>query len=239
MAELIYIFIVAVVASFSQSAIGFGSAMICMALWPLILPYSTAIVLEIITAFVLVTHLAIMLRKSINYKILLPPMLVSIIFSFIGVQTLLSLSERTMRYIMGVFFILLAVYFLFIIDKVKLKPTISTGIVAGVISGFMGGLFGIGGPPMVAYYISVTKDNTEYSATLQAYFIINNLSLFIIHFLSGNVSLDIVPLSIASILGVLLGVAAGIRVFKRLSSKHMRQLVCIFMLLMGVYNIVL
>ncbi len=238
MQELIFVFFVAVVASFVQSSIGFGSAMICMALWPLVLSYSTSVVLELVTAFVLVAQLAFILRKHINYKLLIAPCIISIIFSFLGVQTLLSLDDSVMKIIMGVVLIVLSAYFMFFIDKVKLKPNISTGVLAGVASGFMGGLFAVGGPPMVAYYMSVAKDNNEYNATLQAYFIVNNLSLFIIHLLSGNVSMELVPLSVASIAGVLLGIALGIRVFKKLTGKNMKMLVCIFMFIMGVYNII-
>ena len=42
--------------------------------------------------------------------------------------------------------------------KVHLKASLVSGLVAGAISGFCGGLFNIGGPPMVAYFLSVTDE---------------------------------------------------------------------------------
>ena len=72
--------------------------------------------------------------------------------------------------IMGTVLLVLAVYFIFFSSKVHLKGRFGLpDWAAGAVSGFCGGLFNIGGPPMVAYFLSVTDDKEKYNATLQMF----------------------------------------------------------------------
>lgn len=42
---------------------------------------------------------------------------------------------------------------------------------------------------MVAYFLSVTDDKEKYNATLQMFFTINTISIFLIHVFQGHVSI--------------------------------------------------
>ena len=148
--------LVAFAGSFIQSSSGFGYAIICMAVWPMFMPFYTASILESIAAFFMVIYIAVRLWKFIDWKLLLPPVIMATVTSFLGVNTLMSLDEEVLSKIMGTVLLILAVYFIFFSSKVHLKGGIVSGLAAGAISGFCGGLFNIGGPPMVAYFLSVT-----------------------------------------------------------------------------------
>ena len=80
----------------------------------------------------------------------------STVTSLLGVNTLMALDEAVLSKIMGTVLLVLAVYFIFFSSKVHLKAGLVSGLAAGAVSGFCGGLFNIGGPPMVAYFLSVT-----------------------------------------------------------------------------------
>ena len=168
--------LVAFAGSFIQSSSGFGYAIICMAVWPMFMPFYTASILESIVAFFMVIYIAVRLWKFIDWKLLLPPVIMATVTSFLGVNTLMSLDEEVLSKIMGTVLLILAVYFIFFSSKVHLKGGIVSGLAAGAISGFCGGLFNIGGPPMVAYFLSVTDDKEKYNATLQMFFTINTIS---------------------------------------------------------------
>ena len=114
--------------------------------------------LEAIAAFFMVIYIAVRLWKFIDWKLLLPPVIMATVTSFLGVNTLMALDEDVLSKIMGTVLLILAVYFIFFSSKVHLKASLVSGLVAGAISGFCGGLFNIGGPPMVAYFLSVTDD---------------------------------------------------------------------------------
>ena len=48
-----------------QSSSGFGYAIICMAIWPMFMPFYTASILEAIAAFFMVIYIAVKLWKFI------------------------------------------------------------------------------------------------------------------------------------------------------------------------------
>lgn len=227
--------IVAAAGSFIQSAGGFGYAIVCMALWPLFLPFRVAAVMEVMTAFVMVVYIACRMWRHINWRLLLWPLLSSVCASTVGVMTLMASTESAMRRILGVALTLLSCYFIFAGGRVKLRPTRLNGILAGLVSGFFGGLFNIGGPPMVAYFISVTDDKNEYNATLQCYFVFTTIYIFIMHLILGNVTGEVLRFSAAALLGVFAGTACGMAVFRRLPLGQIKKFVYAFMAAAGAY----
>ncbi len=231
-----YLFIaaVALLGSFIQSASGFGYAILCMSLWPLVLPFHTASIIEVLTAFAMVACIAIRLRRQINIRLLFWPALASMFSSTFGVFTLMASTESFMRRILGGVLVCLSIYFIFFSQKVRLKPTWFTGIAAGLVSGFCGGLFNIGGPPMVAYFLSVTDDKLEYNATLQCYFCLTTIYIFTVHLAMGNITREVLQLSGMALAGVAAGTILGSRLFRRLSMDKIRKFVYLFMVMAGI-----
>jgi len=233
--NLLYILLISILGSLVQASTGFGYAVVCMALWPLIMPFKVASAMEVITAFVMVVYLAVKLRKYMNFKLLVFPFIASMLTSIIGVFTLMANTETIMRRIFGLALIILSAYFIFASNRIKIKPTPRNGLIAGAISGFCGGLFNVGGPPMVAYFISVTKDKLEYSATLQLYFVLTCFYTFCIHLFVGNITMEVLRYSAFSMLGMAVGTLMGFYLFKKLSSTMLRKLVYGFMTVFGLY----
>ena len=227
--------LVAFFGGFVQSVSGFGNAIICMTFWVRLMPFLHASIIESVTAFFMVVYLAFRLRKSIDFELLAPPIVVSVVFSFFGINTLMSLSESVLQRILGIALLLLATYFIFLSRYVHLKATVMTGMIAGLISGFCGGLFNIGGPPIVAYFLSVTDDKEKYNATLQAYFTLTTFSIFSIHLMKGNVTPQLFPHTISAMVGILLGSVLGFHVFKKMKMKQIKNTVYAFMLVAGCY----
>lgn len=136
---MIYILtaLVALAGSCVQSSSGFGYAIICMAIWPMFMPFYTASILEAIAAFFMVIYIAVRLRKFIDWKLLLPPVVMATVTSFLGVNTLMALDEAVLSKIMGTVLLVLAVYFIFFSSKVHLKAGLVSGLAAGAVSGFL------------------------------------------------------------------------------------------------------
>ena len=61
---------------------------------------------------------------------------------------------------------------------------------------------------MVAYFLSVTDDKEKYNATLQMFFTINTISIFLIHVFQGHVSGSMLPLVGAALAGTAVGTEA-------------------------------
>ena len=229
--------LIAFAGSFVQSSSGFGYAIVCMALWPLLMPFRTASILEAVTAFFMVVYITARLFRHIDWKLLLPPACVAGVFSLLGVNTLMALSETAMHKILGVALLVLAVYFIFFSARVHLHPTLLTGMAAGMAGGFCGGLFNIGGPPMVAYFFSVTDDKLKYNATLQAFFCVNTITIFCIHLVKGNLTADMLPLGAAALCGTALGTISGFLLFRKLTMKGIKKIIYTFMVCAGFYMV--
>lgn len=236
--DLLFVVIIAVVGSFTQSLSGFGFAIIAMALWPLVIPFHSAVLVEVITAFVMVVYISVKLFKHINFKLLIYPLITTFITSTFGIITLMTSTENLMRRILGGVLMILAAYLFLYSDKVKIKPTKINGLIAGGISGFFAGLLSIGGPPIAVYFLSVTDDKMEYNATLQFYFVITSIYIFAIHLFIGNVTGEVIKYSFAGIIGVVAGTAAGLSLFKKLSLKTIKKLVYVFMVMAGLYMLI-
>ena len=174
----LYILLAAFAGSFIQSASGFGYAIVLMSVLPLVIPFQSAAILEVMTSFFMVGTIALKYRRFIRWRLLVWPLVANTIFSLTGVWFQSGSAEAVLRRILGVTLVLLSVYFIFFSSRLTLKGNAVNGFIAGSISGVCGGLMSIGGPPIVAYYLAATHSKEEYNATLQAYFVISTAYIF-------------------------------------------------------------
>ncbi|WP_407314029.1 sulfite exporter TauE/SafE family protein [Desulfosporosinus sp. SB140] len=221
----LWVGLIALLGSMLQTATGFGFAIVTMALWPFIIPFKEAAAVEVFSAFVMVIYISIKLRKHINFKLLLYPTISSLITGILGVFVLVSSRDAILSRVLGAALFLMSIYFFFFSEKIKIKPTPVKGLLAGAISGVLNGLFNIGGPPMVVYFLSSTDDKLEYNATIQFYFTLSAISVLGMHLAMGNFSLDIVKFSLASGGGLILGVLGGMYLFKKFSINTIKKAV--------------
>lgn len=235
---LMLVALVAVGGSFIQSVSGFGFAIVCMSLWPLLLPFQTAAAMEAISAFVMVTYLSIRLRHHIQWKILWPPAIIAISFSILGVHTLSALSEHALHRILGIALLLLDIYFIFFSGKFSIKPGLLSSAIAGAVSGFLSGLFNIGGPPMAAYFLAVCDQKETYEATLETYFLLTSASVFLSHLFIDDVTQGFILPMLAAIAGTVLGTICGYRLFQHITLRHIKKLIYAFMLIAGMTLII-
>lgn len=230
--------LIAFAGSFVQSTTGFGYAVTCMALWPLLLPFKTASVMELLTAVFMSLYIAARYWKFINWRQLLWPSLAAIVTNWVGVQILQNSTDTLLRRILGVALMVLAVYFIFFSERMHIRPTRRNGLIAGAVAGLTGGMFSIGGPPIVAYYLNALDDKREYTATTQMFFIVTILSLLAMHLRLGNVTGEVLQYSAAALVGLAAGTGLGMAAFRRLPLVTIKKLVYGFMLVMGLYILI-
>lgn len=236
--QLFLIAFIAFAGSLVQGTSGFGFALVCMSLLPFVIAFKTAVVLEAILAFIMVSYITIRLHRHIDIRLVIPPAITAGIFSYIGISALIVLNDSILKRLFGFLLILLAAYFIFFSEKVSIKGNMINGMSAGVLSGFTGGLFSVGGPPMVVYFMAVTKDKTKYLANIQAFFAINSLTVIIMHLVKGNITSEMIPMILIALIGVLAGTASGLYLFKKMKAKTITYLVCTLMAVSGIYMMI-
>lgn len=230
--------LIALLSAFLQSSTGFGFSILAMTLLPLVMPLKYAAAVTAISSFFMIFGIAVKLRKYINLKLMIFPLISSTVTSLIGVVAMMSSPDAVMRRILGAVLILLSVFFIFFNKRIRLRQTAANGLIAGSVSGLLSGLFNMGGPPMVVYFLSITEDKMEYNATLQCYFALNGGLVLILHLLMGNFNMQIMQYCGVALTGVALGALAGFGLFKKMTFQVIRKVVYGFMAVFGLYLLI-
>ena len=135
--------------------------------------------------------------------------------------------------LLGVVLILLSIYFLFFNRKIHIRPTTSSGIIAGAIGGTLSGLFSTGGPPVVLYLSHATNDNAVYFATIQFYFCLTNIYATANRAINGIITPEILIYGAIGLAGCMLGDFVGRFVFDKLDSDKLKTVIYIGMIISG------
>ncbi len=232
--ETIALMIILFAGGLIQGATGFGMAMVTTPFLVLILPVKTASIVLLLTAYVNVILLFYPVRKHIRAKVILPVVAGSIIGSSVGIYALTTFDAALLTYILGYCLIAFAVYFAFAVDKIKIKATSGNGLLIGLLSSVLGGMFNISGPPKIAYFYSATTSKEEYMASNQAVNIITMTYSIGLHIVLGNITTEVLKLSGTALVAALLGTCAGYRIFKAIRKKALNIAISAIMSVMGV-----
>ena len=232
-------FIVSCTGCLIQRITGFGYGIFVMMFFPHFMPsYGEANALSGMVSAVTSIIVAFSLRKHIQWKLIPAPLIGSIITSYIAVQFMSGQNDKTLKLMLGVALIILSIYFFFFAGKIKFKPSLWKGAVAGSISGVMNGLFAMGGPPMVIYFMVSNKDMKDYLATIQMYFALSNIYTTAIKASAGYVTKEVLVFFAIACISALVGVFFGKKIFSHCKPDLLKKVVYGFMAVSGVINIV-
>lgn len=237
--EYLWIALLCLFGSFVQGTTGFGFSMITMSVFSAFLPYQTAQILGLITCGPMFIYIALRNIKKVNFKLIVIPM-ISAIITIVCVVTLVhSFDDSLLRKILGVILILLSIYFIFFSNKLKLKKNIPTQIIVGSVSGALGGLCNMGGPPAVIYLLNVSEDSVEYNSSLQFFFISTFSVNLALHLLQGSFTPDVLPLLPYSLSGMAVGTIVGTALSKKIDFNFLKKIVYVLIAGIGVFLIVM
>ena len=150
------LFALTVASSFTQRVTGFGFGILMMTLLPVLAPsYAEATALSGLLAIFTALVPAIQSRKSLNWKKLLPILLIFLVTSWLGVLLLARLDNSLMKHVVGGVLIVVSLWFFITGGRIRLAPTLPVQAGMGTLSGLMGGLFAMQGPPAVMTAIRV------------------------------------------------------------------------------------
>jgi len=238
-AVLLIIFLMSLGASFTQRVCGFGFGIFIMTVLPFIMPsYGEATALSGSLAIFTALLPAIREVKSVNWKKLLPILATFTIVSFFFVMLVPHVDSHVLRKILGGVMVFISIYFFFISERIRLRPTMPVQISMGTLSGAMGGLFAMQGPPAVIYFLGCTDDKHEYMAMTQWYFLIGNIMMTAFRAGNGLVTASVGKGWLAGIVGVMLGLFLGSKIFMKINIKLLRKLVYAFMAVAGILAII-
>lgn len=220
--------------SFLQGMSGFGFGLFAMAILPFFLPLPTAAALVASVAAFVGLIMVWRLREHLQLRAVLVPLTAVLIATPLGVYILKVADETVLRTVLGVLIIAAALFFIFDVSKFfTIEPTPKNAIGAGALSGVMGGMFNIGGPPLVLYFVQTARDNLSYKASLEFIFFTASTMRLVSHFSLGNLTRADAGLVLAALIAGLSGAFLGLRLLRRMNLKQITPFVSGVMLLAG------
>ena len=237
---LAFVFILTIIASFIQRVSGFGFGIFVMMFFPFFLPsYGESVMLSGLLAGSTALMIALRNWQYIRWKLMGRVVLFNVVASYLATEYMNSLGNDTMKQCLGVVLILIALYFLFGEGKMgRVFKSKLAQVTIGSISGVMGGMFAMPGPPLVLYCISTIEDKREYVTTLQAFSVVMNLCYTLFRFKAGYYSEDTWLWWLIGLTGAIIGSSVGTRCFERISSRTLKFIVYVMMIVSGVVAIV-
>ncbi|MCQ2092302.1 MAG: sulfite exporter TauE/SafE family protein [Fibrobacter sp.] len=221
--------------SFIQRVSGFGFGIFVMTMFPYLLPsYGEATALSGMLACSMSLVVAFRMRKYIVWKEVLPLLGIFTVVSFFAVGAVANFDDKFLKHILGAILIVISIYFFFISEKIKLKPSLLAQVGLGTLSGIMGGLFAMQGPPSLLYFLASCETKEKYIAHSQVYFALGNLMMTFFRAGNGFVTPAVGIAYGCGIVGVIIGTAIGGKVFKKIPHKVLKKIVYVYMAISGI-----
>ena len=226
-------------AAFIQRVTGFGFGIFIMTVLPYIMPsYGESTALSGLLALITVTITGVQLIRAVPWKKLLPLLLTFILVSAVAIHFVSRIDSHMMRRVLGVILIAVSVWFFFISDRIRVRPTMPVQVGLGTAAGLMGGFFAMQGPPAVIYFLACTDTKQEYTAISSWFFIIGNLMMTGFRAANGFVTSAVGIAWAVALPAVLLGFHLGTKVYDRLPIQTIRKVVYAYMAFSGLLALV-
>jgi uncharacterized protein len=162
--EYIVLIILGFLSEILGTMAGFGSSTIFLPSASYLMEFKTALVLvAIFHLFGNISRITFF-RHGLDRNVLLIFGIPSFVLSVVGATLVGNLSQTFLKFILGIFLIVLSVLFL-IRPRLAFPANKKTLILGGGISGFMVGLIGTGGALRAAFLTGLKMDKEKYIAT--------------------------------------------------------------------------
>jgi len=236
---MLYVFLPAIGAGLIQTATGFGSGIFLMLFFPLFLPILQSSALSSLITLCLSLMLAWKYRRDIDYRASALPTVFFLAVSGATIHVASRIDCSGLKAYFGLFLIAVAVYFIFFAHRLTIKKSVGSAAVCSGISGVASGLFGIGGPPMVLYFLAAANDDKmKYLATIQFFFALTGIYNAGMRAVSGILTADILPLVIPGIIGLWIGKAFGIMIVNKINIEQLKKVIYVFLAASGLLTFV-
>lgn len=232
--EILLIALLTLAASTIGTITGFGTSTVMIPILVMFLSPIDAIFLVAIIHWFGDIWKVVLFRKGFNFKLIALFGITGLLMSYIGAMVTLEVDSSVLLRILGVFFVIYAV-FLLLKSKLKIPAGNISAVTGGALSGFFAGMFGIGGAIRGMFLSAFDLPKAVYIATAGAIGLFVDATRILTYFTAG------VKLSDQLLWGLLIFIPVsffGAKIAKKFVDKipqeKFRMFVMIFLLLIGV-----
>ena len=209
MAEYIVIFIFAVISGIAQGVCGFGAGVIMMIILPYFFSISQSAGIAGLISMALIVLMVIRYRKHIR-----------------------------MKNVIGAFLILITLYHFFLDKKSSVKKwPVPVSIAAIIFSGACSGLFSVGGPLMVIYYMAHTDSKEEFLGTTEMLFMLNLILSTYLRIRNGIIVAAHIPYILVGIAAISIGFVLANKIVDKVDGRRLKNIVYAGVGISGILNL--
>lgn len=220
-------------ASFTQSVVGFGTAMVGMPLMVGVLGITTSAPLIALLGLTLETIMLVYYRESVSVRVMWRLIVAAVVGIPLGVLAIQRIPEETVLTILGLVIAGYAVYGLLRLRLPRLESNL-WAYGAGFLSGILGGAYNTAGPPVVIYGHCKRWPPEEFRGNLQGFFLVIDLVVVANHTVVGNMTPTVLRSYLIGLIPLLLGFAVGTLLAKRINPALYSRIVLVMLVILGV-----
>lgn len=182
--QIFFLSLLTFVASFIGTLAGFGSSTIMLPIMLIFYPLPESLLFVGIVHFFNDLWEVTLYKHALNWRVFIYFGLPGVVASVVGANLVFIPFQETLSKTLGVFLVLYVLFLIFN-KKFKIKKTFTSTIFGGVFSGFIAGIFGIGGPIRSIFLTSLRLSKETYLVTAGAVAILVDSSRLITYYLKG------------------------------------------------------
>lgn len=230
--------LIALCAGILQGVTGFGAGIVMMMVLPYLFPLNQAAGVSCAIAIVLSLSMFWRYRRYIQIQKVIWPAVLYVAVSSISIIFSAMVNQAMMKKVFGVFLILLSAYYLFFNKSREKERNLLVSVIFIGVSGACDGLFGIGGPLMVLFFLGQTHSKEEYLGSIQAVFLVNlvygTMMRMVNHILTPW-HLSYIGIGMVCIL---VGLAAANKIVDRLDGEKIKKITYVVIGISGIMNVI-
>ncbi len=229
----VYIFAVFILASFLQTATGFGYAIVTAPLLALVLGSKETVMITILTGLIIRLFMMKVTKDDGSFKAIFPLFTASIIGAIPGAYVMTKLSNDALKIFIGVV-LLIAVTALWKNYRLHISRQRFAETVVGGLSGFLATTTGINGPPIILYYLNsrVEENKSIFRGNLTRFFLLINIASIVISYFAGTLKIkEVWYQTLLAIPALYIGFQLGEKFFYRINAETFRKAALIMVFL--------
>lgn len=236
--KILLIGLITILAGMVQAVTGFGSGIVNMLFFAKLMPLNIAPSVSEAISIPLSFAIFYTYRKYVKTdKVILPAILYSLGSSY-AINMVKGMDLNNLKIFFGLFLMFIGVFNLFLAERIKIKGTFMSTAFCSLVSGVMGGMFGIGGPIMVIYYLAITETKEEYLGTINCLFTITSIYRVFFRIINGLFTAQLLPYIAIGLVGIMLGKNIGAKFVDKIDGKKLKRYIYIFLVFAGFISVV-
>ncbi len=231
-ATLVTVGLALLVAAIVRGYSGFGFSMLAVLGLTLALPPAEAIPIVLTLEVAASLHMLPGVWRQIDWRSLWPLVVGALVATPFGVHLLATLPETPIRLAIATL-VVTATILLWRGFALQRMPGIGATLATGSAVGLLNGGLGIGGPPVILFYLSSPAGTAAVRASLVAYFLATDTYALALGAAEGLVTTRTFLAALALLPVLLLGIAIGSRGFIRTDPATFRKAVLVLLLILS------